>query len=71
MGPPDNLAHVREWTLEELAQLAKRVGLPLREATWTRAHTQTRTQTTIMMLFSEYDISLPIDEELAHMSLFA
>lgn len=37
-GPPSNPAHVREWTLDELAALCKASGLDVLNATYTRSN---------------------------------
>lgn len=53
-GPPSNLAHVREWTLSELATFLKREGMPIAWAGWTVSFDgQPEQRNTCLMIFSK------------------
>lgn len=50
MGPPPNPAHIREWTLAELAALFEREGFTLAAATHTRSNDGSPDLATIMLV---------------------
>lgn len=63
MGPPDNLAHVREWTLDELDDWFMKKELPIQWAGWTVSYDKqpNRLNTSLLILSESIrSIDIPI-----------
>jgi hypothetical protein len=53
MGPPDNKAHVREWTLGEFRAMYEHIGLPITFLGVTANNSVERAMTTLFAISSK------------------